>query len=116
MILGSFNYVNSYHGMDVINNATIDVNPYMVETGNPDLEKSHDINAYIYYSTKIKKMGITAMCQYKSEHNPVMHNYDSGEDKIIKSYINKGDIRYYSIIVAASYPLCKKIIFSGDVR
>lgn len=102
--------------MDIINNATIDVNPYMIETGNPDLEKSHDINAYMYYSTKIKKTSITAMCQYKSEHNPVMHNYDLGEDKIIKSYINKGDIRYYSIIAAASYPLCKKIIFSGDVR
>lgn len=116
MILGSFNYVNSYHGMDIINNATIDVNPYMIEKGNPDLKKSHDINAYIYYSTKIKKTSITAMCQYKSEHNPVMHDYDSSNDKIIKSYINKGDIQYVSIIVAASYPLHKRIIFSGDVR
>lgn len=116
MILGSFNYANSYHGMDIINNAAISVNPYMIETGKPDLEKSHDINAYIYYSSKIKKTNITAMCQYKSEHNPVMHNYNLENDKIIKSYTNKGDIQYFSIIVAASYPLCEKIIFSGDVR
>ena len=76
MILGSFNYINSYHGMDIVNNAAIDINPYMVETGNPNLEKSHDINTYIYYSTKIRKTNITAMCQYKLEHNPVMHDYN----------------------------------------
>lgn len=45
-----------------------------------------------------------------------MHNYNLDNDKIIKSYTNKGDIQYFSIIVAASYPLCEKIIFSGDIR
>lgn len=116
MILGSFNYINSYHGMDIVNNAAIDINPYMVETGNPNLEKSHDINTYIYYSTKIRKANITAMCQYKLEHNPVMHDYNLENNKIIKSYTNNGDIQYFSIIAAVSYPLCEKMIFSGDLR
>jgi hypothetical protein len=116
MILGSFNYINSYHGMDIVNNAAIDINPYMVETGNPNLEKSHDINTYIYYSTKIRKTNITAMCQYKLEHNPVMHDYNLENNKIIKSYTNNGDIQYFSIIAAVSYPLCEKMILSGDLR
>ena len=116
MILGSFNYINSYHGMDIVNNAAIDINPYMVETGNPNLEKSHDINTYIYYSTKIRKTNITAMCQYKLEHNPVMHDYNLENNKIIKSYTNNGDIQYFSIIAAVSYPRCEKMILSGDLR
>ena len=116
VLLWSFNYVNANHGMDVINNAMIDVNPYMLETGNPYLEKSHDINTYMYYSTKIKKVGITAMCQYKLEHNPVMHDYELDQNKIIKTYMNKGDIHYFSMIAAATYQLCENLVFSGDIR
>lgn len=46
MLLWSFNFVNSNHGMDVINRAMIQVNSHMMEKGMPELKKSHDINTY----------------------------------------------------------------------
>ena len=49
MLLWSFNFVNSNHGMDVINRAMIQVNSHMMEKGMPELKKSHDINTYLYY-------------------------------------------------------------------
>lgn len=91
MLLWSFSYVNSNHGMDVINNARVDINSYMTETGNPNLRKSHELNSYLYYSTKLKKVGLTAMCQYKLEHNPVIHDYHANNSQIVKTYINESD-------------------------
>lgn len=46
MLLWSFNFVNSNHGMDVINRAMIQVNSHMMEKGMPELKKSYDINTY----------------------------------------------------------------------
>lgn len=116
MFLWTFNYVNSYHGINIINNAVLDLNQYMYESGNPDLKKSHDINTYVYYTSRFKNVGVTAMCQYHLEHNPVMVDYRKENDKILKTYSNSGNIHYYSFIAAATYELCKNIAFSGDIR
>lgn len=116
MFLWSFNYVNSYHGINIINNAVLDLNQYMYESGNPDLKKSNDINTYVYYTSRFKNVGLTAMCQYHLEHNPVMVDYRKENDKILKTYSNSGNIHYYSFIAAATYELNKNIAFSGDIR
>lgn len=116
MLLYSFNYVNSNHGMNVINSASIDINPYMKETGNPFLKKSHDINSYIYYSSKFKKIGFSVMGQYKFNHNPVLNDFYIDDSKLIKTYTNEGDIHYISIITALTYPFNNNIVFSGDIR
>ncbi len=116
MLLWSFNYVNSYHGMDIINNAAIEVNPYMVERGNPDLKKSHDISTYLYYSLQHNKLGITAICRYNTFHNPVMDDYSADGSQVVKSYMNNGNIHYFSAIAAATYSLGENVILSGDIR
>lgn len=101
---------------DVIVTAEIEVNTYMSEKGNPYLNKSHDINTYVYYSERVKKVGLTVMGQYRMNHNPVMDNYVATEDHIIKTFSNDGNIHYFSVIAAATYQLNKSISFSSDIR
>jgi hypothetical protein len=116
MLLWSFNFVNSNYGMDVINNAIIDINPYMIKMGNPELKKSYDLNTYLYYSSQLNKVGLTAICQYQLYHNPVMDNYYTNNLQIIKTFINEGNTHYISAIIAATYSFGKSVNMSGDIR
>lgn len=116
MLLWSFNYMNSYYGMNTINDAAVTINPYLIEKGNPNMNKSHDINSYVYYSGKFKKFALTAMGQYRFSHNPVINDYYTDDSKIVKTYSNDADIHYYSIIIAATYSLNESMAFSGDLR
>ena len=63
MLLWSFNFVNSNHGMDVINRAMIQVNSHMMEKGMPELKKSHDINTYLYYMGRFNRLSVSAIGQ-----------------------------------------------------
>lgn len=56
MLLWSFMLANSNYNMDVINNATVQINPYLLRRGNPNLHKSYDIDTYLYYSLPIRKV------------------------------------------------------------
>lgn len=116
MLLWSFNYMNSYYSMNTINNAVVTVNPYLIEKGNPNMNRAHDINSYIYYSARFKKVALTAMSQYKFAHNPVVDDYFMDGEKIVKTYTNDTDIHYFSVIAAATYSLNENIAFSGDIR
>lgn len=115
-LLGSFNYVNSSYDMNVINRATININPYMMEKGNPELKKSHDINSYIYYSAQLRKLNLTGISQYKFNHNPVMQDYYIENDQLVRTYMNSGNMHYFSIIGAITYSVDKNLSFSGDIR
>lgn len=116
MLLWSSSYNNSNYGMDIINQARIGINPYLIQTGNPDLKSGRTLNSYLYYSGQIKKLGLSAIVQYKLEQDPVVHNYYAQDDYIVKSFINSGNIHYYSAILAASYKFNKIFSLSGDMR
>lgn len=75
MLLWSFNFVNSNHGMDVINRAMIQVNSHMMEKGMPELKKSHDINTYLYYMGRFNRLSVSAIGQFRNNHHPVTDDY-----------------------------------------
>lgn len=118
MLLWSFNFMNSNHGMDVINRAMIQVNSHMIEKGMPELKKSHDINTYLYYMGNFNRLSISAIGQFRYNHHPVTDDYylDETNEKLVKTYSNGGNAQYYSAILALQYKLCKFANFSGDVR
>lgn len=47
------------------------------------------------HSGKIKKTGLSAILQYKLEHNPVVHDYYAEDTYLVKSFTNRGNIHYY---------------------
>ncbi len=118
MLLWSFNFVNSNHGMDVINRAMIQVNSHMMEKGMPELKKSHDINTYLYYMGRFNRLSVSAIGQFRYNHHPVTDDYylDEANGKIVKTYSNGGNAQYYSAILALQYKLCKFANLSGDIR
>lgn len=118
MLLWSFNFVNSNHGMDVINRAMIQVNSHMMEKGMPELKKSHDINTYLYYMGRFNRLSVSAIGQFRYNHHPVTDDYylDEANRKIVKTYSNGGNAQYYSAILALQYKLCKFANLSGDIR
>lgn len=118
MLLWSFNFVNSNHGMDVINRAMIQVNSHMMEKGMPELKKSHDINTYLYYMGCFNRLSVSAIGQFRYNHHPVTDDYyqDEAKGKIVKTYSNGGNAQYYSAILALQYKLCKFANLSGDIR
>ena len=65
MLLWSSSYNNYNYGIDLINQARIGLNPYLVQTGNPNLKSGCSFNSFLYYSGKIKKTGLSAILQYK---------------------------------------------------
>ena len=118
MLLWSFNFVNSNHGMDVINRAMIQVNSHMMEKGMPELKKSHDINTYLYYMGRFNRLSVSAIGQFRYNHHLVTDDYylDEANRKIVKTYSNGGNAQYYSAILALQYKLCKFANLSGDIR
>ena len=118
MFLWSFNFMNSNHGMDVINRAMIQVNSHMMEKGMPELKKSHDINTYLYYMGHFHRLRVSALGQFRYNHHPVTDDYylDEANGKIVKTYSNGGNAQYYSAILALQYKLCKFANLSGDIR
>lgn len=118
MLLWSFNFMNSNHGMDVINRAMIQVNSHMMEKGMPELKKSHDINTYLYYMGRFNRLSVSAIGQFRYNHHPVTDNYyfDKTNEKLVKTYSNDGNAQYYSAILALQYKLSKFANLSGDIR
>lgn len=118
MLLWSFNFVNSNHGMDVINRAVIQVNSHMMEKGMPELKKSHDINTYLYYMGCFNRLSVSAIGQFRYNHHHVTDDYylDEANRKIVKTYSNGGNAQYYSAILALQYKLCKFANLLGDIR
>lgn len=102
--------------MDLINQARIGLNPYLVQTGNPNLKSGCSFNSFLYYSGKIKKTGLSAILQYKLEHNPVVHDYCVQDTYLVRSFINRGNIHYYAAILAASHSFNRMFSLSGDIR
>lgn len=116
MLLWSSSYNNYNYGMDLINQARIGLNPYLVQTGNPNLKSGCSFNSFLYYSGKIKKTGLSAILQYKLEHNPVVHDYYVQDTYLVRSFINRGNIHYYAAILAASHSFNRMFSLSGDIR
>lgn len=116
MLLWSSSYNNYNYGMDLINQARIELNPYLVQTGNPYLKIGRSFNSYLYYSGKIKKTGISAILQYRLDHNPVVHDYYAEDNYLVKSFTNRGNIHYYGAILAASHVFNRAFSLSGDIR
>ncbi len=118
MLSGYFMLANSNYGSNIINNSLVEINPYMIMAGNPNLKKSYDTNTYIYYQGQFGKFNVSGITQYAYNYNPVITNYsiDNSINKIIKSYSNNGNNQYASIICGLTYNISKKISLTGDIR
>lgn len=117
MLLWSFMLANSNYNMDVINNATIQINPYLLKRGNPDLHKSYDIDTYLYYSLPIRKVNITAMVQYQFTNNPVMYDYLQTDNHIIQTFDNNNSSNHiFRTVIGGTYKPSTNLAFTGDIR
>lgn len=117
MLLWSFMLANSNYNMDVINNATVQINPYLLRRGNPDLHKSYDIDTYLYYSLPIRKVNITATAQYQFTKNPVMYDYRQTDSNIIQTFDNNNSSNHtFRAVIGATYKPTTNLAFTGDIR
>lgn len=116
MILWSFMLANSNYDTNIINNAVIQINPFLVRKGNPNIKKSHDIDTYVYYSLPIKRFNLTAMLQYQFTKNPVTYSYEQDDNTIIQSFNSEGSNHQISAIIGATYQPCNKFALTGDIR
>ncbi|MDO4189804.1 MAG: hypothetical protein Q4D29_12545 [Lachnospiraceae bacterium] len=117
MLLWSFMLANSNYNMDVINNATMQINPYLQRRGNPDLHKSYDIDTYLYYSLPIRKVNVTAMMQYQFTKNPVMYDYLQTDSNIIQTFSNDHSQNHtFKTVIGATYKPSTNLAFTGDIR
>lgn len=116
MLLWSFMLANSNYNMDVINDATIQLNPYLVRKGNPDLRKSYDIDTYLYYSLPVRKINLTALLQYQFYKNPVTYSYSQTEHFILQSFDNHGQDHVLSTAIGITYSPIPTLAVTGDIR
>lgn len=116
MLLWSFMLANSNVGMDVVNNASVQINPFLIRQGNPNLHKSYDIDTYFYYSLPIRKLTLTTMVQYQYFHNPVAYTYTRNGNYIIQSFGNTGNSNIVNMILGASYRPSNHLAITCDVR
>lgn len=86
----SFMYVNSNYEMGTVNDAPISVNKFLIKQGNPNINKSYDIESSVYYSGRYKILNMSAFIRYSYSHNPVSYNYAQNDNYIVQSFENDG--------------------------
>ena len=110
-MLANFNYNN-----DIINDAIINVNPYLFRQGNPMLKKSYSAETYIYYSLSLKKINLSTNIQYQYYKNPVSYRYFQCEDKILQTFCNDGEDHVFMSNIALTYKLNNFLVMSGNMK
>lgn len=116
MVMLSSMFANPSYGMNVINRATVVVNPYLVVRGNPYLNKSYDTSSYIYYSGQFGKFNIAAMSQYAFDINPVTNVYFTDGNTVVRSYANDGNDHYASAAMTATFNPSNRLALSGYIQ
>lgn len=116
MLLWSFMLANSNTDANTINNAEIQINPFLIRKGNPNLKKSYDIDTYVYYSLPVSKFNFTAMLRYQFSKNPLTYVYQQGKDAIIQTFESIGSNQEVSAIVGATWQPSAKLALTGDIR
>ena len=116
-LLYSVNYVNSTYGMDVVNNAIVSVDRYISVKGNPNLNKSHDIISYVFFTRQLgKKLSFSAVSQYNYCHNFLTVDYAKDGNKILKSFRNDANTHLMSEFIGLSYMLSNNISMEGNLN
>lgn len=116
MLAWSFMLANSNYDTNVLNNAEIQINPFLIRKGNPNLKKSYDIDTYLYYSLPVRKFNITAMLRYEFTKNPVTYSFERESDNIIQTFESKGSNMQTTASVGATWQPSSKLALTGDVR
>lgn len=113
MLSASFMLANSSYGMDVINNARVSVNPYMIRQGNPDLRRGYDTDSRIYYSLQAGKWNMAAVARYTYNFNPVTYSYSREDGHVLQTFINEGNNRQFAAQYSATFMANKSLYFMG---
>lgn len=116
MLSATFMLANSTYGMDIINDARISVNPYMIRQGNPNIRKAYDTDSRIYYSLQKGKWNMSALARFIYNFNPVTYNYSQNNGYILQSFVNDGNNRQFSTMYAATYKASKSLSFTGNMN
>lgn len=116
MLLWSFMLANSNTDANTINNAEIQINPFLIRKGNPDLKKSYDIDTYVYYSLPVRKFNFTAMLRYQYSKNPLTYVYQQGNEAIIQTFESIGSNQEASAVIGATWQPSTKLALTGDIR
>ena len=116
MLVWSFMLANSSTSVNVINNAEIQINPFLIRKGNPDLRKSYDIDTYAYYSLPVRKINFTTMVRYQFTKNPLIYTYELDDEVIIQSFDRKGSNQETSAIVSGTWQPNTKLSLNGGIR
>lgn len=116
MLAWSFMLANSNNDANVINNAEIQINPFLIRKGNPNLKKSYDIDTYLYYSLPVCKFNFTAMLRYQFSKNPVTSVYQQGNECVIQTFESEGSNQEVSAVVGTTWQPTSKFAITGDIR
>lgn len=104
-------YSNPTYGMNVFNNAQVEISPYMTMRGTGSLRRVSNVNSNIYYSQSFGKLSVMANPQYYYGHNLVLNSYGLVEDgsRVLKTYANDIEMNEVSFWGSVSYRLTDKL-------
>ncbi len=102
---------------NVINDTRIDVNPYMVKIGTPDLKRAYGFGSTIYYSGQLGKLKLMLSTSHSYNYNYLINDYYlENDNKIVQSYAWGGRIYSGSAYAAATYSFTDKFEMTGSVN
>ncbi len=104
-------YANPTYGMNVLNNAQVEMSPYMTMRGTGSLRRASNVNSNIYYSQNFGKLSVMANPQYFYGHNLVLNSYGLVEDgsRVLKTFANDIEMHEVSFWGSVSYRLMDKL-------
>jgi len=107
---------NSNYGMDVLNDATIDINQYMQSRGLTSLRRNASIQTYLYYNARFGKWMLSAVGQYAHDFHPVANRYAIEGDKVLCTFTNDGHNDIVNLSLGTTYRITPKLAVSADAR
>lgn len=116
MLTASLNFTNTNYGASVINEAEVEINPYLTRRGNPNIKKSFDILSYVQYSKSTKNVQLLTVLQHSYCHNRIIDDFciNGSGDKIVKTY-NTGNLNLSQAYIGATYIISPSLSIMGNM-
>lgn len=102
---------NPTYGANIINDAVVQLNPYMYQSGTRTLDKGTYILSYLRFSSYAKKAYYSFLVQYDYSHNALGTNYKPEDHAILKTYNNVRDNQTWYAQASLTYALSNPLRF-----
>ena len=98
----------------VINDTRIDVNPYLVKVGNPNIRRAYSISSNLYYKGQFGKLKLSFSTNHEYDVNYMITDYYPENDKIVQSYVWNGRVYTGSAYAGVTYSFSDNFEVNGS--